>query len=93
MLAFNILTAHFWEFLLKIALWDCCQHALIKERDCEPYYYQVIRYFCLCFSFYIQAVMGNGPSCQAGIPDGLIKSGGDLADPCALSTITREVCV
>ena len=37
--------------------------------------------------------MGNGPSCQAGIPDGLIKSGGDLADPCALSTITREVCV
>jgi len=36
------------------------------------------------------AVMGNGPAVQAGIPEHLIKSGGELAEPCALSTITRE---
>ncbi|XP_067938320.1 putative aminopeptidase W07G4.4 isoform X2 [Watersipora subatra] len=36
------------------------------------------------------AVMGNGPSCMAELPEQLIRDGRDMAEPCALSTIVRE---
>ena len=41
--------------------------------------------------FSVQGVMGNGPSVIEKIPEQLIKNGSDVADPCALSTIVREV--
>lgn len=41
--------------------------------------------------YVIQAVMGNGPACEVKLPFTLIDNGFDIADPCQLSTIMREV--